>query len=212
MQQACSSELAASLQFAICSKPAVHNLQQVCSSQFAASLQFTICTKSAVRNLQQVCSSQLAASLLTTCSRLVVIKPEQAMRTHPDIGLMIATCSKSAADLLQLARFWLCIRSPLVNNKCLFSANPCALRHFPKDICSRVNRHLFAMPTIGRRCGHLYIRTLLSYNIVVSRACAATHKKYKPKGKWQHFIFSFVRDSRTVYRSLLQNFNICFTV
>ena len=109
MQQACSSELAASLQFAICSKPAVHNLQQVCSSQFAASLQFTICTKSAVRNLQQVCSSQLAASLLTTCSRLVVIKPEQAMRTHPDIGLMIATCSKSAADLLQLARFWLCI-------------------------------------------------------------------------------------------------------
>ena len=32
------------------------------------------------------------------------------------------------------------------------------------------------MPTIGRRCGHLFIRTLLSYNIVVSRACAATHK------------------------------------
>ena len=31
------------------------------------------------------------------------------MRTHPDIGLMIATCSKSAADLLQLARFWLCM-------------------------------------------------------------------------------------------------------
>ena len=30
------------------------------------------------------------------------------MRTHPDIGLMIASCSKSAADLLQLARFWLC--------------------------------------------------------------------------------------------------------
>ena len=106
--QVCSSQLAASLQFTVCSKSAVHNLQQVCSSQFAASLQFTICSKSAVRNLQQVCSSQLAASLLTTCSRLVVIKPEQAMRTHPDIGLMIATCSKSAADLLQLARFWLC--------------------------------------------------------------------------------------------------------
>ena len=30
------------------------------------------------------------------------------MRTHPDIGLMIATCSKSATDLLQLACFWLC--------------------------------------------------------------------------------------------------------
>ncbi len=41
------------------------------------------------------CSSQLAASLLTTCNRLVIIKPEQAMRTHPDIGLVIA-------DLLQL--------------------------------------------------------------------------------------------------------------
>jgi hypothetical protein len=31
------------------------------------------------------------------------------MRTHPDIGLMIASCIKSAADLLQLARFWLCM-------------------------------------------------------------------------------------------------------
>jgi hypothetical protein len=30
------------------------------------------------------------------------------MRTHPDIGLMIASCIKFAADLLQLARFWLC--------------------------------------------------------------------------------------------------------
>jgi hypothetical protein len=45
---------------------------------------------------------------LTTCNRLDIIKPEQAMRTHPDIGLMIASCIKSAADLLQLARFWLC--------------------------------------------------------------------------------------------------------
>ena len=108
LQQVCSSQFAASLQFTICSKSAVHNLQQVCSSQLAASLQFAICSKSAVHNLQQVCSSQLAASLLTTCSRLVVIKPKQAMRTHPDIGLMIASCSKSAADLLQLARFWLC--------------------------------------------------------------------------------------------------------
>ena len=34
--------------------------------------------------------NQLASSLLTTCSRLVIIKPEQAMRTHPDIGLMTA--------------------------------------------------------------------------------------------------------------------------
>jgi hypothetical protein len=30
------------------------------------------------------------------------------MGTHPDICLMIVSCIKSAADLLQLARFWLC--------------------------------------------------------------------------------------------------------
>ena len=42
------------------------------------------------------------------------------------------------------------------------------------------------MPKISRRCGHLFIylfiylliRTLFSYNIVVSCACAATHKNY----------------------------------
>ena len=54
----------------------------------------TTCIKSA-------CSSQLAASLLTTCNRFVIVKPEQAMRTHPDIGLVIG-------NLLQLVRFWLC--------------------------------------------------------------------------------------------------------
>ncbi len=41
------------------------------------------------------------SSCLTTCNRLVIIKPEQTMRTDPDIGLVIA-------DFLQLARFWLC--------------------------------------------------------------------------------------------------------
>ena len=46
-------------------------------------------------------SLQLAVSMLTTCNRFVIIKPEQAMRTHPNIGLMIA-------DLLQLVCFWLC--------------------------------------------------------------------------------------------------------
>ena len=93
-------------------KSTVRNLQRmqhVCSSRPAASLQFATCSKSADRKLHQVCSSQLAASLLTTCSRLDIIKSEQAMRTHPDIGLMIASCKKPAADLLQLARFWLYI-------------------------------------------------------------------------------------------------------
>ena len=51
--------------------------------------------------IKRACSSQLATSLLTTCNRLVIIKPKQAMRTHPDIGWFIA-------DLLHLARFWLC--------------------------------------------------------------------------------------------------------
>ena len=137
LHQVCSSQLASSLRFTTCVKPAVHNLHQACSShstcikpavhnlhqvcssqlasslqfttciklavhiQLASSLQFTTCSKSAVHNLHQVCSSQLAASLLTICNRLYIIKLEQAMRTHPDIGLMIACCSKSAADLLQ---------------------------------------------------------------------------------------------------------------
>ena len=111
---------AACLQFTTCSKSAVRNLQHVCRSQVTSSLQFATCSKSADRKLHQVCSSQLAASLLTTCSRLDIInseqamrthiiKSQQAMRTHPDIGLMIASCKKPAADLLQLARFWLCI-------------------------------------------------------------------------------------------------------
>ncbi len=39
--------------------------------------------------IKPACSSQLAASLSKTCNRLVIIKPEQAMRTHPDI----ATCA-----------------------------------------------------------------------------------------------------------------------
>ena len=77
-------------------------LHQVCEHQTCCNLIFadllqvdeTTCIKPA-------CSSQLAVSLLTTCNRLVMIKPEQAMRTHPDIGLLIG-------DLLQLACFWLC--------------------------------------------------------------------------------------------------------
>ena len=59
--------------------------------------------------LMQVVSSTCSKSAnikLATCNRLVIIKPEHAMRTHPDIGLVIADLV--IADLLQLARFWLC--------------------------------------------------------------------------------------------------------
>ena len=63
----------------------VHEHQTCCNLIFANLLQVgeTTCIKPA-------CSSQLATSLLTTCNRLVIIKPEQAMRPHPDIGLVIA--------------------------------------------------------------------------------------------------------------------------
>ena len=50
--------------------------------------------------VDKILDNQLASSLLTTCSRLVIIKPEQAMRTHPDIDLMTArqqACSRLAA-------------------------------------------------------------------------------------------------------------------
>ena len=38
--------------------------------------------------LQQVCFFTYLTSLLTTCNRTVVNKLSQAMRTHPDIGLL----------------------------------------------------------------------------------------------------------------------------
>jgi hypothetical protein len=55
----------------------------ICRLAHAAKVDETTCVK-------PVCSSQLAASLLPTCNKLVIIKPEQAMRTLPDIGLVIA--------------------------------------------------------------------------------------------------------------------------
>ena len=49
--------------------------------------------------------NQLASSLLTTCSRLVIIKPEQAMRTHPVIFLMIFKATKCCRGLAATWRF-----------------------------------------------------------------------------------------------------------
>ena len=72
--------------------------QTCCNLIFADLLMLQVDETTCVK---PVCSSQLAASLLTTCNKLVIIKPEQAMRTLPDIGLVIAT------DLPQLACFWL---------------------------------------------------------------------------------------------------------
>ncbi len=55
---------------------------------------------------------QLASSLhqFTTCSKSVIFKPEQAMRTHPDIGLV-----------MQLARFLLCSTQTLSKQKEMYS-------------------------------------------------------------------------------------------
>ena len=82
-------------------------LHQVASSLLASSsciksvkirLDATWYLQTSCNLLKQLASSlwikspdnQLASSLLTTCSRFVVIEPEQAMQTHPDIGSMTA--------------------------------------------------------------------------------------------------------------------------
>ena len=73
-------------------------LESFVGSKTQNNLIFTSCRK--------LLDNELASSLLTTCSRLVIIKPEKAMRTHPDIGLMTAghqTCSKIAANRAFLA-------------------------------------------------------------------------------------------------------------
>ena len=58
-------------------------LLQVCENQ-------TSCNMTSV-DLQQVGESTCIKSVdNATCSRLAIIKPEQGMRTHPDIGLMFA--------------------------------------------------------------------------------------------------------------------------
>ena len=90
---------------ASCIKPVDFiKLHQVCEHQTCCNLIFAdLLQVDETTCIKRACSSQLAASLLTTCNRLVIIKLEQAMRTRPDIGLVIA-------DLLQLARFWLCIK------------------------------------------------------------------------------------------------------
>ncbi len=78
-------------------------LHQVCEHQTCCNLIFAdLLQVDEITFIKPACCSQLAASLITTCNRLVIVKPEQAMRTHPDIGLVIG-------DLLRIARFWLCI-------------------------------------------------------------------------------------------------------
>ena len=85
---------------AICQKVVsrlLTSLLQVCEHQTCCNLIFAdLLQVDETTYIKPACSSRLAASLLTTCKRLVIIKPEQAMRMHPDIGMVIA-------DMLQLA-------------------------------------------------------------------------------------------------------------
>ena len=48
--------------------------------------------------------NQLATSLLTTCNRLAVNKLSQAMRTHPDIGLLITSLLQDVNRLVAMLR------------------------------------------------------------------------------------------------------------
>ena len=68
--------------------------QTSCNLVFEHFLQLaeTTCIKLVV---DKKIDNQLASSLLTTCSRFVIIKPEQAMRTGPDIGLMTANLQQT---------------------------------------------------------------------------------------------------------------------
>ena len=70
-------------------------LQPVCENQTCCKLLKQLSSNLWIKSLD----NQLASSLLITCSRLVIIKPEQAMRTHPDIDLMTVrqqACSRLA--------------------------------------------------------------------------------------------------------------------
>ena len=82
---------------------------QVCEHQTCCNLIFVdLVQVDEITCIKPACSSQLAASLLTTCNnRLAIIKPEQAMRTHPDIGLLIADLRVSGCvDLFCLFKLY----------------------------------------------------------------------------------------------------------
>ncbi len=68
-------------------------LHRVCEQQTCCNFKFArLLQVDETKCIKPVCSLHLAASLFTTCNRLLIIKPEQAMQTHPDIGLVIADC------------------------------------------------------------------------------------------------------------------------
>ena len=67
-----------------CNKSVKISLVATCHLQTC----YNMFKKLAARLLITSCDNQLATNLLTNCNRLVVNKLWQAMRTHPDIGLL----------------------------------------------------------------------------------------------------------------------------
>jgi hypothetical protein len=140
--QVCSSQIASSLQFTNCIKPAVHNFHQVCSSQLASSLQFTTCSKS-VDNLQQTWYYQAGASdanaswyrlddrkLHQVCSRpaatceflAVYILPTllcSLQRYYPDIPIIWDICLSPFCYVLHYILFIKFISAFLISRICM---------------------------------------------------------------------------------------------
>ena len=81
----------------------LHQVEQVCENHACCNLIFADLLQLASSLLIKSLNYQLAASLLTTCNRLIIIKPGQAMRMHPDVGLMTEACDRLAATYAFLA-------------------------------------------------------------------------------------------------------------
>ena len=87
-------------------------LQQACESQACCNLSFA---ETWYNLLKQLVASlwitsfdnQLAITLLTTCNRIDINKLSQAMRTYPDIGLLIQSFARCHQDLMQLLAVYL---------------------------------------------------------------------------------------------------------
>ena len=97
----------------------LHQVEQVCENQTCCNLIFANLLQLASSLLIKSINYQLAASLLTTCSRLIIIKPEQVMRKHPDIGLMTEACDRLAATYAFLAVY----SNIIIINVCEFCVN-----------------------------------------------------------------------------------------
>ena len=79
----------ASLAPTSCIKPVdVAKLHQVCEHQTCCNLIFADLPQADEMTYMQFATC--SKSVVTICNRLVIIKPKQAIRTHPDIGLVIA--------------------------------------------------------------------------------------------------------------------------